>query len=63
MGIAETLSRLINAILNLINRKKADEAQKDPVDFIAGNDDKSSKLHESNQSFADISKKSESDKT
>ena len=63
MGIAETLSRLINAILSLINRKKADEAQKDPVNFIAGNDDKSDKLHESNESFADISKKSKSDKT
>ena len=63
MGIAETLSRLINAILSLINRKKADEAQKDPVNFIAGNDDKSDKLHESSQSFADISKESKSDKT
>ena len=63
MGIAETLSRLINAILSLINRKKADEAQKDAVNFIAGNDDKSNRVCESEQSFSDISKKSESDKT
>ena len=59
MGILNTLSRIVNAVFFFANKKRAKDAEADPSANLTGNN----KLQQSNESYADISNESKSDKT
>jgi len=55
----KTLIRLLEGVMNAINRKSKKDAADDPADTIANG----GRVRESEQSFSDMASKSGSDKT
>lgn len=58
--IAELTVRILNAVLNLLNIKKAKEYEDDPSTAIANNDDG---VLKSDKTFAELAQQSKRDRT